>query len=98
MTSPRPKCSAGHKLKKSYFSCRRRVVWRVGEQYFCAPHFDLYLEEHWDALDEFEIERLSEEESDFDAALRENRESKEPICQVPKPRKSEEGERERVRA
>jgi hypothetical protein len=72
---------------------RRRVLWRAGKRlpggkmawhYFCAEHFDGFMEEHWDALSEFDIERLSDRESDFERVY--ENEKGEPICQVPRPR------------
>jgi len=57
--------------------------------YFCAEHFDSFMEEHWDALSEFDIERLSDCESDFERVYENEREDGEPICQVPKPRHKE---------
>lgn len=59
------------------------MLWRVGKYYFCAPHFDAYLETNWDALDKYEIERLSEDEKDFDQYS--NITATEPLCRVPRP-------------
>ena len=68
---------------RKHHNCHRDVLWRVGKLFFCAPHFDEYLEANWDALEKYEIERLSDEDRDFDQYT---------ICQVPRPREDEHKE------
>lgn len=85
-----------------HHACHRLVVWKLraaaiphGQLHYCSAHFDQYVELNWDALDKYEIERLSENEKDFDQYFEV---SSEPLCQVPKPREEEvESKRERLR-
>jgi len=82
-------CNGNHRGRR----CQRAVLWRVGQRFFCAPHFDEHLEQNWDALDKYEIERLSDNEKDFDQYS--NVGASEPLCQVPRPRPDAEPTHER---
>jgi len=63
-----------------YAECRRSVLWMVGTKPFCNRCFDAWCEEHWDEFEPETITRLSDDEHDFEKNL------KDPICQVPKPK------------
>lgn len=61
--------------------CRRRVLWKVKDRFFCNPCFDKWTEDNWDKFEPETIERLSDCERDFEfVAMR----SPQPLCQVPR--------------
>jgi hypothetical protein len=78
-------------------ACHRQVVWHLTrvpsngharaleQRFYCAAHFDTYCEENWDALNEFDIERMSDDEGDFNQ-YQWGEGKREPVCQIPKPR------------
>jgi hypothetical protein len=81
----------------------QRILWKVVQKptpalpsvtfYFCNRDFDIWIEQQWDAFEQFEIERLSDNEGDFEyvnqgrGGVAEN-----AICQVPRPIDSASGD------
>lgn len=76
-------CSTDHPAQ-----CRRAVRWKVGEiklgrvvySFFCNCCFDKWTEHNWDKFEPEMIERLSDNERDFEFVAR-----NEPLCRVPCP-------------
>lgn len=64
----------------SYQTCKRKVLWKVGEEYYCNCCFDKWTSANWDKFEPETIERLSDNERDFEFVARAA-----PLCQVPKP-------------
>ena len=73
--------------------CKRKVLWKVGDEYYCNCCFDKWTQTNWDKFEPETIERLSDNERDFEFVARASP-SAEPLCQVPRPIPLAEAEKE----
>jgi hypothetical protein len=82
-------CATKIKVAGENEHCRRPPRWRVGKLRtpLCNLCFDRWVETHWEEFEPDTIERLSDNERDFEYVA--NRE-REPLCQIPKPIQSNE--------
>lgn len=62
--------------------CKRKVLWKVKDEYYCNCCFNKWAEMNWEAFEPDVIERLSDDERDFEFV---RASESEPLCQVPKP-------------